>query len=133
MTAGEEIANVLLVEDDHIRMIVKTSLSKLTPWHIFEANNGLKGLEAAAELLPDLILLDMMMPGMDGLTMFAELRKVEKLKNIPVIFMTAKVQQEEVNDYIKLGARGVITKPIDPMTLPEAISAILARKTSLHG
>lgn len=76
---------------------------------------------------PDLFLLDIMMPVMDGLTLFRHIRADETLKTIPVIFMTAKVQFEEIESYIALGARGVITKPIDPLTLPDKIAAILSR------
>jgi two-component system, OmpR family, response regulator len=117
-----DIKKVLLVEDDnHIRLIIKTSLVKLVQWQVVEARNGTEALTMADEERPDLILLDIMMPGMDGTTTFKELQKNENLNNVPVIFMTAKVQRQEIEGYIKLGARGVITKPVDPMTLPEQI------------
>lgn len=118
----EDIKKVLLVEDDnHIRLIIKTSLVKLAQWQVIEARNGTEALRLADEERPDLILLDIMMPGMDGTTTFKELLKKESLNYVPVIFMTAKVQRQEIESYIKLGARGVITKPVDPMTLPEQI------------
>ena len=118
----EQIKKVLLVEDDnHIRLIIKTSLIKLAQWSVIEARNGSEALLMAAGERPDLILLDIMMPGMDGTTAFKELQKNEALSSVPVIFMTAKVQRQEIESYIKLGARGVITKPVDPMTLPELI------------
>lgn len=120
------INKVLLVEDDkHIRLIIKTSLVKLAQWQVAEAANGLEALEQVKGATPDLILLDIMMPGMDGPTTFAELRKIDQVKQVPVIFMTAKVQRQEVESYIALGARGVITKPVDPMKLPEQIMDIL--------
>lgn len=122
------ISKVLLVEDDkHIRLIIKTSLVKLAQWQVLEAANGLEALEQVKGTNPDLILLDIMMPGMDGPTTFGELRKIDQLKQVPVIFMTAKVQRQEVESYIALGARGVITKPVDPMKLPEQILDILGR------
>ncbi len=133
MITTEERTVLLVDDDDHIRLIVKTSLSKLTKWKIEEARDGFQGLEVAARIVPDLILMDVMMPGMDGVTTFTSLRKNEKLKDVPVIFMTAKVQQEEISDYIKLGACGVITKPLDPMTLPQNIMAIFAEKASADG
>jgi CheY-like chemotaxis protein len=102
-------------------LIIKTSLAKLAQWQVLEARNGTEALTMADEERPDLILLDIMMPGMDGTTTFKELQKNENLNNVPVIFMTAKVQRQEIEGYIKLGARGVITKPVDPMTLPEQI------------
>lgn len=130
----DSIKNVLLVEDDnHIRLIIKTSLIKLAQWNVIEACNGSEALQTAAsvELTFDLILLDIMMPGMDGTTTFQELRKIHNLTGVPVIFMTAKVQRQEIESYIKLGARGVITKPVDPMTLPELIVETL-NKASGH-
>lgn len=117
-----DIKKILLVEDDnHIRLIIKTSLVKLAQWQVIEACNGAEALRMADQERPDLILLDIMMPGMDGTTTFKELQKNETLNYVPVIFMTAKVQRQEIESYIKLGARGVITKPVDPMTLPEQI------------
>lgn len=128
MTYLESPRNVLLIEDDdHIRLIVKVTLTRLTRWAISEARNGKEGLEMAQKSPPDLFLLDIMMPVMDGLTLFRHIRADETLKTIPVIFMTAKVQFEEIESYIALGARGVITKPIDPLTLPDKIAAILSR------
>lgn len=121
-----ELKKVLLVEDDdNIRLIARTSLEGLTSWKVVEANSGLVALNLATTELPDLILLDIMMPGMDGPTTFNHLRDNAATAGIPVIFMTAKVQTQEVEGYIKLGAAGVITKPIDPMLLPEQITGIL--------
>ncbi|MBU6450333.1 MAG: response regulator [Cyanobacteria bacterium REEB67] len=117
---------MLLVEDDdNIRLITRTSLEGLTSWKVIEANSGQVALNIAGQEMPDLILLDIMMPGMDGPTTFGHLREDGQTANIPVIFMTAKVQTQEVEGYIKLGAAGVITKPIDPMLLPEQITGIL--------
>ncbi len=117
---------VLLVEDDdNIRLIAKTSLEGLTSWSVVEANSGQVALNVANSEHPDLILLDVMMPGMDGPTTFSHLRENDATAVIPVIFMTAKAQIQEVEEYIGLGAAGVITKPIDPMLLPEQITSIL--------
>jgi len=121
-----ESKKILLVEDDdNIRLITRTSLEGLTSWSVVEANSGQVALNLAAMEMPDLILLDIMMPGMDGPTTFSHLRENAATATIPVIFMTAKVQTQEVEGYIKLGAAGVITKPIDPMLLPEQITGIL--------
>ena len=121
-----EAKKILLVEDDdNIRLITRTSLEGLTSWKVIEANSGQVALGIASKEMPDLILLDIMMPGMDGPTTFGHLREDGATAKIPVIFMTAKVQTQEVEGYIKLGAAGVITKPIDPMMLPEQITGIL--------
>ena len=121
-----EAKKILLVEDDdNIRLITRTSLEGLTSWKVIEANGGQVALNIVADEMPDLILLDIMMPGMDGPTTFGHLREDAATAKIPVIFMTAKVQTQEVEGYIKLGAAGVITKPIDPMMLPEQITGIL--------
>jgi CheY-like chemotaxis protein len=121
-----ESKKILIVEDDdNIRLITKTSLEGLTSWRVIEANSGQVALSLAGADLPDLILLDVMMPGMDGPETFSRLQENVDTAAIPVIFMTAKVQTQELEMYIKLGAAGVITKPIDPMLLPEQITSIL--------
>jgi DNA-binding response OmpR family regulator len=81
-------------------------------------------LEKAKSFKPDLILLDMMMPGMNGITTLEELHKIDSAKDVPIIFMTAKVQPNEVSTYIKLGAIDVISKPFDPMQLSNQIKEI---------
>ncbi len=120
------INNVLLVDDDStILMIAEIALSKVGKWKVLKANSGAGALEVARNFQPDLILLDVMMPGMDGPTTFKNLQEVDELASVPVIFMTAKVQKSEVDSYKQLGAAGVITKPFDPMTLPAEIREIL--------
>jgi len=74
--------------------------------------------------MPDLILLDVMMPGMDGPTTLKSLRGHDEFAAIPVLFMTAKVQSDEVEEYLALGAVGVIHKPFDPMALSDEIRAL---------
>ena len=123
-----KIAKVLLVDDDeNVRLIVQMSIQGLTDWNLLIATSGFEALSIVREERPDLILLDMMMPEMDGITVLAELQKEHTTTMPHVIFMTAKVQTQEVEKYIKLGATGVITKPFDPMTLPEQIQDIVAQ------
>ncbi|WP_199221388.1 response regulator [Desulfonatronum sp. SC1] len=74
--------------------------------------------------VPDLILLDVMMPDMDGPTTMRELRKIPDLANTPVVFLTAKVQPQEFSAYLALGAQGVIAKPFDPMKLADEVHAV---------
>ena len=117
------IEKVLLVDDDpSIRVVAEICLSRVGNWQVTVAESGKQALEMAAREVPDLILLDVMMPGMDGPTTLQLLRKIY---TGPVIFITAKTQKQEVERFINLGAAGVISKPFDPMALPSQIEAIL--------
>ena len=118
------IRRILYAEDEEdIRITAKMAL-ELGGWEIMPCNSGRELLEKVTEAKPDLILLDVMMPEMDGPTTFLELRKQPGTASIPVIFMTAKTQVKEVAAYKDLGALGVITKPFDPMTLTSQIKQI---------
>ena len=88
---------------------------------------GGEALDKADEFAPDLILLDVMMPGMDGPSTLETLRKLEQTQETPVIFMTAKTQSHEIERFRNLGALDVITKPFDPMTLADVIKGIWAK------
>lgn len=121
-----KIRRVLLVDDDpNMRLITRISVEGLTEWELTIATSGHEALSLSAQALPDLVLLDMMMPDMDGMTVFSELKKRFGDKTPAVIFMTAKVQIQEVQNYKNVGAAGVIMKPFDPMKLPDEIVAIL--------
>ena len=85
-------------------------------------------MDAVLDCSPDVILLDVMMPGMDGITALKKLRETYKDALPPVIFMTAKAQRHEVQSYYQLGVAGVIIKPFDPLTLPSEIQDILNSK-----
>ncbi len=123
-----EIEKVLMVDDDlSILMIAEISLSKVGKWGVKTVDSGNKALALISEFKPDVILLDVMMPGMDGPTTFQKLREMEEVAQTPVIFMTAKVQTAEVASYCELGAAGVISKPFDPLTLPGEIKQILGQ------
>jgi len=100
---------------------VKMSLELVGDFEVELAVSGAEGLAKAGSLLPDLILLDVMMPGMDGPATLRALREQPRTSGIPVIFMTAKVQSHEIAQYLALGALGVIAKPFDPMSLPDQV------------
>ena len=120
------IQKVLLVDDeDDIRTIGQLSLARVGGWQCALAPSGHAALELAQSFHPDLVLLDVMMPGMDGPTTLSRLRAQEATAKTPVIFMTAKIQKQEVARYLELGAVGVIGKPFDPMTLPAEIKRLL--------
>ncbi len=89
--------------------------------------SGAEALEVAEEFRPDLLLLDVMMPGMDGPATLRVLRGLPSLSETPAIFMTAKVQPEEVNRYLELGAQDVIAKPFDPMLLGDQLRNVWRR------
>ena len=117
---------VLLVDDEEdIRKIGRLSLEAVGRFQTLVASSAREGIELAAAELPDLILMDMMMPNMDGLAALAELRRRPELRHIPVVFMTAKVQPFEVAHYLAMGAAGVIQKPFDPMMLPDELRRIV--------
>ncbi len=119
------IRKVLLVDDDAaIRKVAEITLRKIGKWEVLVAESGAMALTLLNEFRPDVILMDMMMPGMDGLTTFNTIRQNPMLAGIPVIFMTAKVHKHEVEGYFEEGATGVISKPFDPMSLPQEIQAI---------
>jgi two-component system OmpR family response regulator len=115
---------ILYVEDDpDIQAIAVMVLDAISGFTLEACSSGNEALSKAVAFNPDLILLDVMMPGMDGPETLHALRKLPELANTPVVFMTAKVQPQEVSGYLDLGAVGVIAKPFDPMTLADEIWA----------
>jgi CheY-like chemotaxis protein len=123
-----KISSILLVDDEpDIRTIAEMSLSHVGGWRTILASSGQEALELAIAHRPDVILLDVMMPEMDGVATFRALASRSETRDIPVIFMTAKVQSHERERYVGFGAAGVIAKPFDPMRLPQDIEGILAQ------
>ena len=117
-----ELKLVLYVEDDpDIQMVAQMALELVGGLALRTCSSGPEAIAAAANCAPDLLLLDVMMPGMDGMTTLAELRKLPNTAHTPAIFMTAKVQASEVAHYRGLGALGVIAKPFDPMQLASQV------------
>jgi CheY-like chemotaxis protein len=109
---------ILHVDDEpDIREVVDMSLGLNPDFEVRACASGPEAITAAAEWRPFVILLDVMMPGMDGPTTLTHLRKNPQTSKIPVLFMTARAQTREVEQFISLGAQGVISKPFDPMTL----------------
>jgi len=113
---------VLHVDDEpDIREVVEMALGLDPSLAVQSCGSGRDALAAAADWSPDLILLDVMMPGMDGPTTLAHLRESPKTADIPVVFMTARAQPCELEHFVSLGAEGVIPKPFDPMTLAASV------------
>lgn len=124
-----DIGAVLLVDDEpDIRRIAQLALSKLAGWRVLLASSGDEAVEVARRESPDVILLDVMMPELDGPTTLERLRSLSGLEQVPVIFMTAKVQKEEIARFLALGAAGVIAKPFDPFELPDEIRKLVSAK-----
>ena len=117
---------VLLIDDeDHIREVAQLSLETVGGWDVMEAGSGVEGLEVATRELPDGILLDVMMPDMDGPTTFAKLKADDVTRGIPVIFLTASVQPADRSRLAALGAAGVLSKPFNPLSLPQEVAQLL--------
>lgn len=121
----QALERILLVEDDaDIQAVGCLALEAVGGYTVEVCGSGQEALNAAPRFAPDLILLDVMMPGMDGPATIAALRQTELFRTTPVIFMTAKVQAHEVAYYKTLGALGVISKPFDPMSLAGEIRSL---------
>jgi CheY-like chemotaxis protein len=117
---------ILLVDDESdIREVAEISLGLDPAVTTKSCASGQDALTQAAEWQPDMILMDVMMPVMDGPKVLARLRENVRTADIPVVFMTARAQTSEVERFLSLGAAGVIAKPFDPMTLAASVRAYL--------
>ncbi len=120
------IKTVMLIDDDaDIRFIAELSLQRVGGWEVEVCNGGEAGLEALKVSRPDVILLDMMMPGLNGAAVIARIQAMPAHAATPVIFMTAKTQAHEITEYLSLGAVGIVSKPFDPIALPDLIREII--------
>lgn len=114
----KELKKILYAEDEHdLQTIVEISFWSTSNYEIKICDNGKLLLDCVEDYNPDLILLDAMMPEMDGITTLKNLQLNEKTRHIPVIFITAKAQTHEVKLFNESGVIGVITKPFNPMQL----------------
>jgi CheY-like chemotaxis protein len=117
---------ILIIDDeDDIREVAALSLQTVAGWDVIMASSGAQGVARASEQHPDAILLDVMMPGMDGPTTFRELRKNPATAGIPVLLLTAKVQGSDQRRFADLGVQAILFKPFDPLTLSSQISSAL--------
>lgn len=117
---------ILIIDDEEdIRQVAALSLETVAGWEVVVASSGAQGLARAAEHKPDAILLDVMMPGMDGPTTFRELQKNPATGHIPVLLLTAKVQSTDQRRFADLGVRAILFKPFDPMMLSSQIADVL--------
>lgn len=127
------LERILYVEDDpDIQAIAKMAMELMGGYQVEVCSSGRQAVEKVKALTPDFILLDVMMPDLDGPQTLQAIRKLEAVRNVPVAFMTARTQESEINNLLALGAIGVIAKPFDPMTLADQIRQ-LWENTVAHG
>lgn len=120
-----ELHRIMHVEDDpSIQQVAKIALEAVGGFTVHTCSSGQQALTDYQTFAPQLILLDVMMPGMDGPTTLQQLQQQYDLSRVPAVFMTAKVQSNEVASYKALGAADVVVKPFDPMTLSDQIRQI---------
>ena len=131
---------ILIIDDDEdILFITKCCLKTLPNIVVMCASSGAAGISESINFHPDLILLDVMMPKMDGIDTLKGLRQIPSLEKTPVVFFTAKIQYDEIQSYLNYGIVDVITKPFDPINLPIRVLDIwntyiaAQKKRSLHG
>jgi len=117
---------VLIIDDeDDIREVAKVSLEVTSNWEVLTAGSGGEGLQVAASEKPDAILLDYMMPVMDGLVTFQKLQADQSTRGIPVILLTASKQPSELRRFAQMGFTAVMEKPFDPLTLMTEITRVM--------
>jgi len=120
---------VLIIDDEEdIREVAALALEATAGWTVFTAGSGIEGIAIATKEQPDAILMDVMMPGVDGPTTFRNMQQNPQVTNIPVLLLTAKVQGVDQRRFASLGVAAVLFKPFDPMTLASQISEALGWK-----
>jgi CheY-like chemotaxis protein len=117
---------VLIIDDeDDIREVAQLSLESVAGWEVVTACSGAEGIDKARVEKPDAILMDVMMPAMDGPTTFREMQKIPEISSIPVVLLTAKVQGVDQRRFAGLGVAAVLFKPFDPLTLGDQMATAL--------
>jgi CheY-like chemotaxis protein len=117
---------ILLVDDeDDIREVAAISMQAVGGWQVYSASSGAEAIATATAEQPDVILLDVMMPDLDGPTTFRRLQADARTRDIPVILLTAKAQAADHRSFEELGVTGVLNKPFDPMSLSDQVTALL--------
>jgi len=122
---SSEIKKILYVEDEaDIQTVAKLALESVGGFEVLICGSGTEAIDQAPDFGPDVLLLDVMMPGMDGPDTLVALKRLPELKNALAIFLTAKAMPSEIERYKELGALDVIPKPFDPMTLADQVRRI---------
>ena len=118
---------ILIVDDDPVILRLLKVNFEMEGFGVITAENGQAGVDAATQELPDIILLDVMMPGMNGLEAAERLRSQSSTQQIPIVFVSAKAQSVDVKAGLQAGAVDYVTKPFDPVELVEKVEGLLAR------
>lgn len=117
---------ILIIDDEEdIREVASLSLEATAGWQVIKASSGAQGIELAKSAQPDAILMDVMMPGVDGPTTFRQMQQIPEIAHIPVLLLTAKVQGVDKRRFADLGVAAVLFKPFDPLALAEQIKEAL--------
>ncbi|MFI0435416.1 MAG: response regulator [Parachlamydiaceae bacterium] len=125
---GKELKKILYVDDEEdIHVIVRFCLEELPNLELRSVYSGEEAIKTAIEFQPDLILLDVMMPNMDGISTFQALKLMPSFAHVPIVFLTAKAQKNEIEEYFKYGAIDVILKPFDTNTFTQNVQSIWRR------
>ena len=129
----KDLKKILFVDDDEdIHLIVRMCLQEIPELDLQSAFSGEEGIKIAMEFHPDLILLDVMMPIMDGISTLQALNLIPIFAKTPIIFVTAKAQKSEIESYFKLGVFDVIVKPFDPLTFAQNVQQIWDKYQQMH-
>lgn len=124
----KNLKRLLYAEDEpDIRAVAQIALQHIGGFELLTCDSGEQAVREALAFAPDMVLLDVMMPGMDGPGTLRALRAMPGMEGVPVAFMTAKVQPNEVAQFVAMGAVDVIAKPFDPMTLADQVRALWER------
>ena len=120
---------ILIIDDEEdIREVAALALEATAGWQVFTAGSGVEGIAIATAEQPDAILMDVMMPGVDGPTTFRHMQQNPLVAHIPVLLLTAKVQGVDQRRFASLGLAAILFKPFDPLTLAHQISEALGWK-----
>ena len=121
------LEKVLYVEDDEdIQRIVRMSLERVGKMSVEIVSNSTEAIARMKAFQPDLVMLDWMMPEMDGPTLFRKMHEDPEVAELPVIFITAKASPRELEELVRLGAKGTISKPFSPKDLPDQLRGLWA-------
>jgi CheY-like chemotaxis protein len=122
------LQRICYVEDDEdIQRIVRMSLERIGHMSVEIVTDPLRAIDVMKAWAPDLVMLDWMMPGMDGPALFRQMKQLPETASLPVVFITAKATQRDMEELAALGAAGTISKPFSPRELPDQLRAIWAK------